>query len=245
MSRSRRGGRTEGTIMPTSPRQYDDHPTVTNRRRLLALAGPLAGAALAAGSLIGPRAADTVSSDKHETAKILAAAAGQRTAVTWAGLLLMVGLLLLIPFFAGVTATIRDRGARLATIGATLAMIGAGFGALSQWFFFSEYQLTAPGVPAGPAAAALASLPGFAAALLFLGFMGGLAIGWLLLCIAAWRSRLFSWWQLAPFALAWLAVLVSHSAYSAVVVAAAGVALAPAIASSSEAVAERNPLAPA
>lgn len=220
--------------MTTAHRQR--HSTAVNRSRLLALSGPLAAAALAAGSLTGPRIADSVSSDKHETGRIIAAVASQRTAVAWAGLFLMVGLLLLIPFFAGVAAVIRDRGGRLATIGAVLAMAGAGCGAASQWFFFSEYQLTAPGFPAGPAATALASLPGLPAAVLFLRFIGALTLGWLLLAIAAWRSRLFSWWQLAAFGLAWLAVLLSHSVYSAIVLAVAAVLLAPTIAGRNSAI---------
>ena len=109
----------------------------TTRRRLLAVAGPLAAVALAAGSTIGPRLADTVTSDHDEAARILAAVAPDRIAVAWAGFFLMAGLLLLIAFFAGVTSLIRERGATLATVGGTLAMIGAGCGAVSQWFFFS------------------------------------------------------------------------------------------------------------
>lgn len=223
----------------TVHRQRDS--TAVNRSRLLSLAGPLAAAALAAGSLLGPRIADTVSSDKHETARIIAAVASERTAVAWAGFFLMIGLLLLIPFFAGVTAVIRDRGGRLATIGAVLAMVGAGCGALSQWFFFSEYQLTAPGVPANRASTALASLPGLPAAVLFIGFMGALTLGWLLLGIAVWRSRLFTWWRLAAFGAAWLAVLLSHSVYSAIVLAVAALLMAPIIAGPSHASGRRVP----
>jgi hypothetical protein len=185
---------------------------------------------LAAGSTIGPRLADTVTSDKAEAARVLAAVAPERIASMWAGLLLIVGLLLLIPFFAGVAGRIRERGATLATLGAGLAMTGAGCGAASQWFFFSEYQLTAKGVPRDAAVAGLTALPGPPAALLYLAFFGGLTLGWLLLALAAWRSGAFSWLHVMMFGAAGIAVVVSHSAYSAAVVLLAAALLAPTLA---------------
>jgi hypothetical protein len=202
----------------------------STRHRLLAVAGPLGAAALAAGSTIGPRLADTVTSDHAEGAKVIAAVAGDRMAVAWAGFFLMSGLLLLIPFFAGVTSLIRGRGATLATVGGTLAMIGAGCGAVSQWFFFSEYQLTASGVSPEAGVAGLTALPGPPAAMLYLTFFGGLTVGWILLVIAAWRSGVFPRAHVAAFGVACVALFVSHSVYSAVIIAGAAVLLAPAIA---------------
>lgn len=200
------------------------------RRQLRAVSGPLAAAALFAGSTIGPRLADTVTSDQAEAAKVVAAVAVERDASVLAGMFLMVGLALLIPFFAGITSAIRFRGARLATIGGTLAMIGAAFGALSQWFFFSEFQLTAPAVPRAASIAGLTSLPGVPAALLFLGFLGGLTLGWALLVVAAWRSRVFAKWQVGALAAAWLSITVSHSLWSALVLMVPAIVMAPTIA---------------
>jgi len=200
------------------------------RSRLRSLAGPLAAAALFAGSTIGPRLADTVTSDPGKAADVIAAVAAQRDASLWAGVFLMVGLALLVPFFAGITAVITARGAFLATIGGTLAMTGAVCGALSQWFFFSEFQLTAPGVPADAAVAGLTSLPGWQGILLFLGFLGCLTVGWALLAVAAWRSGVFARWQVAAFAGAWLALVVSHSFWSALVLVVPAVAMASTIA---------------
>lgn len=187
------------------------------RHRLRALAGPLAAIALFAGSTIGPRLADTVTSDPAEAARVIAAVTAERGASLWAGVFLMIGLALLAPFFAGITAVITGRGAVLATIGGTLAMIGAVCGALSQWFFFSEFQLTAPGVPADAAVAGLTTLPGWPGILLFLGFMGFLTLGWALLAVATWRSGAFARWQVAAFAAAWLSLVVTHSFWSALV----------------------------
>ena len=214
----------------------DLDPTENNaalalRRMLRAVAGPLAAVALFAGSTVGPRLADTVTSDPAEGARVVAAVAAERDASLWAGVFLMVGLLLLVPFFAGVTAAIRSRGALLATIGGTLAMAGAACGALSQWFFFSEFQLTAPGVPTDAAVAGLTSLPGGPGILLFFAFTGGLTLGWLLLAIAAWRSGVFPRWQVAAFTAAWLSLLISHSFWSALVLIVPAVAMAPILAS--------------
>lgn len=201
------------------------------RRRLRAVSGPLAAAALFAGSTIGPRLADTVTSDPAEAAEVVAAVTADRDASTWAGMFLMIGLALLVPFFAGITAVITGRGAALATIGGTLAMIGAVCGALSQWFFFSEFQLTAPGVPVQASITGLTSLPGWPGILLFLGFMGSLTLGWAVLVVAAWRSAVFPRWQVASFAAAWLSVLISHSLWSALVLVIPAIAMAPTIAS--------------
>jgi hypothetical protein len=206
-----------------------EHPTRT-RRALLALAGPLGAAAIAAGSTIGPRLADTVTSDHDEGARVLAAVAPDRIAVAWAGFFLMAGLLLLIPFFAGITSLIQERGATLATVGGTLAMIGAGCGAASQWFFFSEYQLTAPGVSPAAGAAGLTALPGPPAAALYLAFFGGLSVGWALLVVAAWRSGVFPRTHVAVLGAACVTLVVSHSVYAAMAIGAAAVLLAPAIA---------------
>jgi hypothetical protein len=147
---------------------------------------------------------------------------------------LMVGLALLVPFFAGITSVINARGATLATIGGTLAMVGAFCGALSQWFFFSEFQLTAPGVPVEASITGLTSLPGWPGILLFVAFMGGLTLGWALLVVAAWRSRVFSRWQVGTFAAAWLSVLISHSLWSALVLVIPAVAMAPTLAAPSK-----------
>ncbi len=200
------------------------------RHRLRALAGPLAAIALFAGSTIGPRLADTVTSDPAEAARVIAAVSAERDASLWAGVFLMIGLALLVPFFAGITAVITRRGAVLATIGGTLAMIGAVCGALSQWFFFSEFQLTAPGVPADAAVAGLTTLPGWPGILLFLGFMGFLTLGWALLAVAAWRSGVFPRWQVAAFAAAWLSLVVTHSFWSALVLIVPAVGMATTIA---------------
>lgn len=200
------------------------------RHRLRAVAGPLAAVALFAGSTVGPRLADTVTSDSAEAARVVAAVTAERDASLWAGVFLMVGLALLVPFFAGVTAVISGRGAVLATIGGTLAMIGAVCGALSQWFFFSEFQLTAPGVPAEAAVAGLTTLPGWPGILLFLGFMGVLTLGWALLAVAAWRSGAFARWQVAAFAAAWLSLVVTHSFWSALVLVVPAVGMATTIA---------------
>ncbi|MEO5666363.1 MAG: hypothetical protein ABIR39_24085 [Nocardioides sp.] len=200
------------------------------RRVLRAASGPLAAVALFAGSTIGPRLADTVTSDPVEGAKVVAAVAAERDASLWAGVFLMIGLALLVPFFAGVTAAIRGRGALLATVGGTLAMVGAVCGSLSQWFFFSEFQLTAPGVPREASIAGLTTLPAWPGILLFFGFMGGLTLGWALLCIAAWRSQVFARWQVAAFAAAWLSLAVSHTFWSALVLVVAGLAMAPTLA---------------
>lgn len=208
-----------------------DSTALALRRRLRATAGPLAAVCLFAGSTIGPRLADTVTSDPAEGARVVAAVAAEREASLWAGMFLMIGLALLVPFFAGVTAVIRERGALLATIGGTLAMIGAVCGALSQWFFFSEFQLTAPGVTREASVAGLTTLPAWQGILLFLGFIGGLTVGWLLLVVATWRSREFLPWQVAVFAAAWLSVLISHSLWSALVLLVATVAMAPVIGS--------------
>ena len=197
------------------------------RHRLRALAGPLAAIALFAGSTIGPRLADTVTSDPAEAARVIAAVSAERDASLWAGVFLMIGLALLVPFFAGITAVITRRGAVLATIGGTLAMIGAVCGALSQWFFFSEFQLTAPGVGRD---AGLTTLPGWPGILLFLGFMGFLTLGWALLAVAAWRSGVFPRWQVAAFAAAWLSLVVTHSFWSALVLIVPAVGMATRIA---------------
>ena len=202
----------------------------STRRRLLAIAGPLGGAMIAVGASIGPRLADNVTSDRDKAADILAAVAPDRLAVAWAGFFLMSGLLLLIPFFAGVTSLIRERGGTLATVGGTLAMVGAGCGAVSQWFFFSEYQLTASGVSAEAGVAGLTALPGPPAAALYLTYFGGLTIGWLLLVAAAWRSGVFPRSHVAAFGVACAALVVSHSVYTAVLIGVAAVVLAPAIA---------------
>jgi len=209
----------------------DESTALALRRRLRAASGPLAAVALFAGSTIGPRLADTVTSDPVEGARVVAAVAAERSASLWAGVFLMIGLALLIPFFAGVTAAIRRRGALLATIGGTLAMVGAVCGALSQWFFFSEFQLTSPGVPREASITGLTTLPAWPGILLFLGFMGGLTVGWALLCIAAWRSEVFTRWHVAAFAAAWLSVAISHSFWSALVLLVPAIAMAPTIAS--------------
>lgn len=190
----------------------------------------MAAICLAVGSTVGPRLADTVTSDKAEAAKVLAAVHADRTAAMWGGFFIIAGLLLLIPFFAGVCSLIRRRGAGLATIGATLAMAGAACGAVSQWFFFSEYQLTAPGVSREAGAAGLSALPGVPAGVIFMVFFGGLTLGWILLAVAAWRSRQFVAWHVVAFGAAGVALTVSHSVYGAAFIAVAGVVLAPTIA---------------
>jgi hypothetical protein len=230
-------GRTPGTgrhdrkdsAMTTSDVVADSSPMVL-RRRLLAAAGPIAAVALFAGSTVGPRLADTVTSDQAQGAKVVAAVAAQREASLWAGVFLMVGLALLVPFFAGVTASIRRRGAMLATVGGTLAMAGALTGALSQWFFFSEFQLTAPGVPREASITGLTTLPGGPGILLFFVFIGGLTVGWALLAVAAWRSGVFARWQVVAFAAAWLSLTITHSFWSALVLIVPTVAMAPTIA---------------
>ena len=208
-----------------------DSAALALRGRLRATAGPLAAVSLFAGSTIGPRLADTVTSDQAEGARVVAAVAAERDASLWAGVFLMIGLALLVPFFAGVTAVIRERGALMATIGGTLAMIGAVCGALSQWFFFSEFQLTAPGVTREASVDGLTTLPAGQGILLFFGFIGGLTVGWLLLVVAAWRSRVFPPWQVVAFAAAWLSLLITHSLWSALVLLIPAVAMAPIIGS--------------
>ncbi len=208
----------------------NDSTALALRRVLRAASGPLAAVALFAGSTIGPRLADTVTSDPVEGAKVVAAVAAERDASLWAGVFLMIGLALLVPFFAGVTGAIRGRGALLATVGGTLAMVGAVCGSLSQWFFFSQFQLTAPDVPREASIAGLTTLPAWPGILLFLGFMGGLTLGWALLCLAAWRSQVFARWQVAAFAAAWLSLAVSHTFWSALVLLIAGLAMAPTLA---------------
>ena len=213
----------------TMPDTTQDSAALLLRPRLRAAAGPIAAVCLFAGSTIGPRLADTVTSDQAEGARVVAAVAAERDASLWAGVCLMIGLALLVPFFAGVTAVIRGRGALLATIGGTLAMIGAVCGALSQWFFFSEFQLTAPGVTRDASVAGVTTLPGWQGILLFFGFIGFLTAGWLMLVVAAWRSRVFPLWQVAAFAAAWLSVLITHSLWSALILLVPTVAMAPAI----------------
>jgi len=213
----------------TMPATSQDSPALDLRPRLRAAAGPLAALCLVAGSTIGPRLADTVTSDQADGARVVAAVAAERNASLWAGVFLMIGLALLVPFFAGITAVIRERGAQLATIGGTLAMIGAVCGALSQWFFFSEFQLTAPGVTRDASIAGLTTLPGWQGILLFFGFLGGLTVGWLILVVAAWRSGVFLPWQVATFAAAWLSLLISHSVWSALILLVPTVAMAPVI----------------
>lgn len=209
----------------------EESAALTARRRLRAAAGPLAAIALFAGSTIGPRLADTVTSDRAEAARVIAAVSAEREASLWAGVLLMIGLALLVPFFAGITAAIRGTGSMLATIGGTLAMAGAICGALSQWFFFSQFQLTAPGVPREASITGLTNLPAWPGIFLFFGFMGGLTLGWALLVVAAWRSRVFSRWQVGAFTAAWLSLLISHSLWSALVLLLPAIAMAPTIAS--------------
>ena len=224
----------------TMPDTTQESAALLLRRRLRAAAGPLAAVCLFAGSTIGPRLADTVTSDHAEGARVVAAVAAERDASLWAGVFLMIGLALLVPFFAGVTAVIRERGAMLATIGGTLAMIGAVCGALSQWFFFSEFQLTAPGVTREASVAGLTTLPAGQGILLFFGFIGGLTVGWLLLVVAAWRSRVFPPWQVAAFAAAWLSLLITHSLWSAVVLLVPTLAMAPVIGARAAQAAERR-----
>lgn len=214
----------------SSEHRYDDSAPLRTRRLLRAAAGPLAAVALFAGSTIGPRLADTVTSDRAEGAKVVAAVTAERDASLWAGVFLMVGLALLVPFFAGVTAAIRGRGAMLATIGGTLAMVGSVCGALSQWFFFSEFQLTAPGVPRAASITGLTTLPAWPGILLFFGFIGGLTLGWALLVVAAWRSQVFARWHVAAFAAAWLSLAITHSLWSALVLVVPAIAMAPTIA---------------
>ena len=209
----------------------EESAALAARRRLRAAAGPLAAIALFAGSTIGPRLADTVTSDRAEAAQVIAAVSAEREASLWAGVFLMIGLALLVPFFAGVTASIRGSGSMLATIGGSLAMTGAVCGALSQWFFFSQFQLTAPGVPRDASITGLTTLPAWPGILLFFGFIGGLTLGWALLVAAAWRSNVFNRWQVGAFAAAWLAVLISHSMWSALVLLLPAIAMAPTIAS--------------
>lgn len=214
----------------TMPAIPEESAALAARRRLRAAAGPLAAMALFAGSTIGPRLADTVTSDRAEAARVIAAVSAEREASLWAGVLLMIGLALLVPFFAGVTASIRGRGSMLATIGGSLAMTGAICGAVSQWFFFSQFQLTAPGVPRDASITGLTSLPAWPGILLFFGFIGGLTLGWALLVAAAWRSRVFNRWQVGAFAAAWLSLLISHSLWSALVLLLPAIAMAPTIA---------------
>ena len=214
----------------TTPHAQEESAAIVLRRRLRAASGILAAGALFAGSTIGPRLADSVTSDKTEAAKIVTAVAAERQASLWGGVFLMIGLSFLVPFFAGVTGAIRARGAMLATIGGTLAMAGAVCGALSQWFFFSEFQLTAPGVSREASIAGLTSLPGDQGILLFFVFQGGLTIGWALLAIAAWRSGVFNRWQVGAFAAAWLSLAMTHSLWAALVLLVPAVLMAPTIA---------------
>jgi hypothetical protein len=224
-----------------TPHTTQESAALLLRPRLRAAAGPLAAICLLAGSTIGPRLADTVTSDPAEGARVVVAVAAERNASLWAGVFLMVGLALLVPFFAGVTAVIRERGALLATIGGTLAMIGAVCGSISQWFFFSDFQLTAPGVTREASVAGLTSLPGSQGILLFFGFIGGLAVGWLMLVIAAWRSRLFAPWQVAAFAAAWLSLQITHSLWSALILLVPTLAMAPTIGAGTTRTSERVP----
>jgi hypothetical protein len=157
-----------------------------HRRQLLVMSMLLAGASLVIGHWL------SVDSDQS-TAGFISDFAAHRARGIAGGLLLSVGAFLLLPTVVGALQVVRARGARLATVGAVVAAIGAialGAGDVMITLVVGTLVKSDPGLARSVVGIAedsgLAGLPFQFAPALFLGFI--------LLAIAMLRARSVTRW---------------------------------------------------
>jgi hypothetical protein len=126
-------------------------------------------------------------------ATMFTAATEHRTALLTAAAMLVVSALLTVPASVAVLRQARDRGAALANVGATAAVLG-GFGHLGIGFFY----VLAAALPGGERAEMVAYVDRLnestALAVLAFPLITCFAVGMLLLPWAAFRAGLIGWW---------------------------------------------------
>jgi hypothetical protein len=168
---------------------------------------------LAGWSLIGAAplllAAELVRSDHSEAtyASQLADVAANRDPELISAALFLLAAVLLIPASAGMATLVRDRGARLTTIGGILLGIGALWIAAGRAMYgFLLYALASPDLAHGIAVAALEGIADSSGFAIFLPLLLALILAPILLTIGLWRAGLAHWW-IAPV---WLVAAVAY-----------------------------------
>lgn len=103
--------------------------------------------------------------------------------------MIVMGLAALLPGLALVVSRVDGRGARLATIGGALTMVGVVGGSVTNTFYFASFALTDPDLNISPASAAVAYTAMAPMILPFFICYGiGTVFGFAVLGIAAFRS---------------------------------------------------------
>lgn len=161
----------------------------TGRQRLLAVMTPIGPLLCLAGTLVAPAAADDFSHKPAQAQAILDVVAADRARSGFGGLLIVVGLAALLPGLVLVVSRVTGRGARLATIGGAMTMIGVAAGSITNTFFFFSFALTDPAVHASPHSLAVAyGAIGPILRWIFFPYAIGTIFGFAVLGIAAFRS---------------------------------------------------------
>jgi len=158
---------------------------VTDRPRTLLLCACLIGAPLA--ETVEQALSPLTGGETVADLAAIAAAPGRFTVSIMIGLL---GTALLLPALLGLTHRASDRSPRLALVAATCVVVSSlGFAGVRMAQGF-ELQLATGGLPLPQAAEQFdAAVGGPMGLTLTVAFLGGTAIGVILLCIALWRSR--------------------------------------------------------
>jgi hypothetical protein len=174
----------------------------TGRQRLLALLTPIGPLLCLAGTLVAPPAADDFSHKPAQAGAILDVVAADRTSSGLGGALIVVGLLALLPGLALVVSRVTGRGARLATIGGAVTILGVMAGSITNTFYFHSFALTDPAVHASAHSLAVAYAAfGPIVRWFFLLYGVGTVFGFPVLGIAAFRSGLVPRWAAAVLGL--------------------------------------------
>jgi hypothetical protein len=176
-----------------------DDITGRARRRLQAASAPLAPLLIIAFAFTMPAGTDTLSQDHNVNLHLLATVAADRDR-TAAGLLIMFALMSFLPFIAGLAGAIRERGAWLATLGATMVIAGCFTAAVVNAFWIFNVKATDPSLAADrDAMARVIGIGHWNGSIYFVFHSFVFVLGWVVLAYALGRSRLIPRWQAVLF----------------------------------------------
>jgi hypothetical protein len=168
----------------------------SRRRQLIAVVPVMAATLLVAGGGLTPHGLDKPLTNIGTAMRALPIAAAHSGQLYFSNLLVIFGLGALGVSFCAISTVPRGRGSTIATVGGAVGLLGAFCGAIIN--VLVGYNLAAAAsarVSSGAAARILVETnTSLVAGILFVGYLGGLALATLLMGLGLWRSEQVPRW---------------------------------------------------